>query len=102
MNNTQKILNLLGIAKRAGKLITGEERVVEAIRKKTPSLVLYASDAGNSTKKKINDKSQYYQIFCTAFSTKIEIAQALGAPRTVIAVMDAGFGKKIKQLLKEI
>ena len=45
MNNTKKVLNLLGLAKRAGKVITGEELVVKAIQNGKASLVFVAHDA---------------------------------------------------------
>lgn len=100
MNNEQKLLNLLGLAQRAGKVISGEGMVVEAIRsQKTPYLVLIASDAGANTKKKVQDKSHYYHVPCALFATSLQLSQALGKKRIVIAITDAGFAKKMKQLL---
>ena len=61
MNKT-KALNMLGLAMRAGKLITGEEMTLKEIRQQRAALVLVASDAGKNTQKKIKDKSSYYEI----------------------------------------
>lgn len=36
MQNKQKLLNLLGLARRAGKLVTGEDMVLGAIRNGKP------------------------------------------------------------------
>ncbi|MGZ7246578.1 ribosomal L7Ae/L30e/S12e/Gadd45 family protein, partial [Streptococcus pyogenes] len=44
-NKKQKVLNLLGLAQRAGRLISGEELVVDAIRKGQAKLVFLAEDA---------------------------------------------------------
>ena len=52
MNKEQQILNLLGMARRANQLISGEGMVIDAIRKQKVALVLIASDSGKNTKKK--------------------------------------------------
>ncbi|HEL2057965.1 TPA: YlxQ-related RNA-binding protein [Streptococcus suis] len=99
-NKTQKILNLLGLAQRAGRLISGEELVVEAIQKKQAKLVYLAEDAGPNLRKKITDKSQTYQIeVVTAFST-LELSAAVGKSRKVLAVTDAGFTKKMRSIME--
>jgi ribosomal protein L7Ae-like RNA K-turn-binding protein len=54
MTNKQKILNMLGLARRAGKLVTGEELVVDEVRKQKAKLVFVASDASENTRKKGN------------------------------------------------
>lgn len=100
MNNEQKILNLLGIARRAGRLLSGEEMVIEAIRKQKPTLVIVASDASQNTLKRIKDKSTYYHVPCIELATRLQLSQAIGQQRSVIALTDVGFAKKIKQLLE--
>lgn len=102
MNNEQKLLNLLGLAQRAGKLISGEGMVVDAIRSTTPPyLVIVATDAGQNTKKKVTDKSHYYDVAVSEFATTLQLSQAIGKKRTVVAICDAGFSKKMKQLLNQ-
>lgn len=99
MNNEQKILNLLGLARRANQLISGEGMVIDAIRKGTPHLVIVAEDASENTKKKLSDKSHYYRIPIVFFADSLCLSQAIGQKRSVIAICDAGFANKIKQLL---
>ncbi|WP_193750814.1 ribosomal L7Ae/L30e/S12e/Gadd45 family protein, partial [Streptococcus infantis] len=55
--NKQKIANLLGLAQRAGKIISGEEMVVKAIQDQKVRLVFLAHDAAPNLTKKIQDKS---------------------------------------------
>lgn len=101
MNNDQKILNLLGLARRAGKLEAGEDIALKAIRNGKASLVFFASDGGSSSLKKFTDKTMSYDVpFCTKF-TKAELADATGMPRTVIAVANRGFAKKMRQYLEQ-
>ena len=54
--NKQKISNLLGLAQRAGRIISGEELVVKAIQDQKAKLVFLAHDAGPNLTKKIQDK----------------------------------------------
>ncbi|KRN88625.1 YlxQ-related RNA-binding protein [Ligilactobacillus ceti] len=100
MENRQKVLNLLGLAKRAGKLVTGEELVLKQIRNGQARLVLLASDCGMSTMKKISNKCDSYAVNIITEFTKQELSIAIGQSRTVIAVNDAGFSKKMLQLLE--
>ena len=44
--------NLLGLAQRAGKLISGEELVIKVTRKKKAKLVFLANDAASNLTKK--------------------------------------------------
>ena len=98
--NKQKISNLLGLAQRAGRIISGEELVVKAIQDQKAKLVFLAQDAGPNLTKKIHDKSDYYQVeVITVFST-LELSIAVGKPRKVLAVTDAGFTKKMRSLME--
>ncbi|WP_369346787.1 L7Ae/L30e/S12e/Gadd45 family ribosomal protein [Apilactobacillus ozensis] len=49
----QKFLNLIGIAKRAGKIVTGEDIILNSIKKNKVHFLLIASDTGSSVYKKI-------------------------------------------------
>lgn len=53
MNNDQKVLNLLGMAQRAGKLVSGEDLSLKEIRNGTAKLVIVAVDASENTRKNI-------------------------------------------------
>lgn len=100
LNNRQRVLNLLGLAQRAGRLISGEELVVESIRSQKATLVFLANDAASNLSKKITDKSATYQVeVVTAFST-LELSTAVGKPRKVLAVTDAGFTKKMRSIME--
>jgi len=100
MTNDEKLLNLLGLAQRARKLVTGEEQVLTEVKKQKAKLVFLASDLGDATMKKTTDKCKTYKTpFVDKFSY-MELSNAIGQSRKVIAVMDAGFAKKMKELLE--
>lgn len=96
---TDRILNLLGLAKRAGMLTTGEEKTIESIQRNRAKAVFLASDAGSSTAKKVRDKCNYYEIPLIDDYTNEALSSATGAPnRVVLSVTDPGFSWKMLQL----
>ncbi|MFV8044299.1 YlxQ-related RNA-binding protein [Streptococcus pluranimalium] len=99
MNNDQKLANLIGLAQKAGKVISGEELVIKAIQHQEANLVFLANDAGDNLTKKITDKSNYYQIEVSTVFNALELSMAIGKPRKAIAIVDAGFSKKMRTLM---
>lgn len=100
MNKRLQALNLLGLAQRAGKVISGEEFVVKAIQEGQARLVFLAQDAAPNLTKKITDKSQTYTVeVSTEFST-LELSSAIGKARKVLALTDAGFTKKMRSIMQ--
>lgn len=99
MTPQEQALNLLGIARRAKALVTGESFVIEAIRSQDAKFVVLAADAGPSTAKKITDKSSFYQVPIYRGWQRDELSHAIGMDRTAIAVTDQGFAKKLIKLL---
>lgn len=99
MTDKNKLSNLLGLAQRAGKVISGEDQVVKAIQHQEAKLVFLASDAAANLTKKITDKSTYYKIEVSTVFDTLELSMALGKPRKVVCVVDAGFIKKMRTLM---
>ena len=98
LNN--KVLQLLGLATRAGKTMAGEFLVEKAIKQKKAFLVIVAEDASDNTKKLFNDKTSFYNIPCFEHATKEELGKAIGKKqRASVAVMDKGFATSIIDLL---
>lgn len=69
MEEFQRQLGVIGLAKRAGALAVGTNNVLDAVRKKTAKLVLVASDVSENTAKQLTDK-------CAFRSVDREIIQA--------------------------
>lgn len=55
--NKQQVANLLGLAQRAGRIISGEELVVKAIQEGKAKLVFLAHDAAPNLSKKLMIKA---------------------------------------------
>ena len=99
MSNLEKLSQLLGLAQRAGRVISGEELVIKAIQTRKAKLIFLAKDAGANLTKQVTDKSNYYDIeVSTVFST-LELSAAIGKSRKVLAITDTGFSKKMRTLM---
>ncbi|HSI67009.1 MAG TPA: YlxQ family RNA-binding protein [Planococcus sp. (in: firmicutes)] len=100
--NKQKILQLLGLATRARMMISGEELVVNDVRKGKAKLVIIAEDASENTNKKLHDKCKSFNVDILVLGTRYELGHAIGKEeRVVIAITDRGFAKKITSLFNE-
>ena len=96
MTSKDKLLNLLGLAMRARKLSTGEELVLNDVRSKRAKLVII-------TTKNVSNKCQSYQVALEQVCTRYELGFALGKDeRVTIGVLDAGFAKSMKALIRDI
>ena len=96
MNN--KFLGMLGLAKRAGKVQTGEDICSKAVKSGVSKLIIVACDASDNTKKSITDSCKFYK---TKF-VKAELGKFTGADsRAVVSVNDDNFAKAILDRLND-
>lgn len=98
MLNRQKQLNLLGLATKAGKLVSGEETVLAEVKKRQVKLVIVAMDCSDSTKKKMTDKCNFYKVPCIEQFTTAEISYSIGKKRSIVAFADSGFVSSFRKL----
>lgn len=97
-----KVEQMLGLAQRARKLITGEELVIKAVRQGQVHLVILAGDASPNTRKKVMDKCGSYEVSCVPYGNRQTLGAALGKEqRVVIGVTDAGFAARLTQLMNQ-
>lgn len=97
-----KFYSLLGLCKKAGKLLGGEVAAENAIRQKTACLLLLATDASKNTKKKFRNSANYYEIPLVEVGLKEDLGRAVGEDtRAIFAVVDAGFAKTLLPLAEQ-
>ena len=102
--NVQKkrFLSMLGIAKKAGKLVISTPMVCEAMAKKRkPDLVIVSSDASESTKKKLITKSDYYNVKVIVSTVKKEeLSHSVGKESIIatVAVTDENLAAELLKL----
>lgn len=97
-----KVLSLLGLAMRAGKVVSGEFATENAVKSGKVSLVIVAKDASDNTKKLFRDKCKFYEIPVLEYGTKEELGKAIGKEmRSSVGIQDAGFAKTITSHLED-
>lgn len=95
------LLNLLGFSQRAGKLVSGEQEVLKAIRSNKAKVVLISSDTGHNTRKSVKDKCRFYHVPVKEDCfTSDDLSHALGKKRFICALTEQGFAKKIMTYIK--
>lgn len=98
MNKT-KLLSLLGLMRKAGKLIYGFDSAVEALKNKKAVCLLYASDVSEKTEKNLKYEAQKYGKDILKLEVTIEEAgSAIGKKAGVFALCDEGFMKALVEL----
>jgi len=101
--NNHLLLGHLGLALRARKIISGEEQVLESIRKQSAKIVFLANDAGVNTTKRITDKASFYHVQLVTALSGEELSRAIGKEnRKVLAVTDRHFVQMIQTALQEL
>lgn len=84
---------------RAGKVVSGEELVLKAIRSNQAKVVVLSEDASPNTAKQIKDKCNFYHVDILSIDNREMLGHAIGKDqRVVVAITDDGFANKMKQL----
>ena len=98
----KKMLQFLGLCQRAGKLSSGETGALSAIKDGSAELIIVAENASDNTKKKFSDSAAHYDKKLVIYGDKFELGNAIGKnERSVIAIQDCGFAKKIIDMIGE-
>ncbi|MBL0225585.1 MAG: DUF448 domain-containing protein [Geobacteraceae bacterium] len=97
----RRILGYIGLANRAGQVISGGSLVSDAIRGGSkPGLILVATDVSESIGEKIELLAGVNRIVCFRIMKKEDFGAILGkAPRSAVAIRVGGF---VAQLAHEI
>ena len=92
-----KVYGMLGLAKRAGKAISGTDAVIARIKSGDAHLVIISEDASSGTKKRITDKCKSYETDYILYGNCDDTGKAIGVTNCVaVAVVDEGFAQSIK------
>lgn len=96
MENNNKVLNLIGLATKAGKTASGEFSTEKAVKSGSAFLVLVSEEASDNTKKMFSNMCTYYEVPICFFGKKEELGHSMGKEqRASVAVLDEGFAKAI-------
>ncbi len=97
-----KILSMVGMATKAGKVVSGEFATEKAVKTGKAFLVIVSEAASDNTKKMFRNMCSYYEVPMYTYGTKEELGHSMGKEfRASLAVTDEGFAKSIEKRLKE-
>ena len=96
MTQKDRVLSMLGMAAKAGKIESGEFSTEKAVKGGRGRLVIVAEDASDNTKKMFTNMCKYYKVPFVVFGTKEELGHWIGkAYRASICILDEGFAKAV-------
>ncbi|QNM05286.1 L7Ae/L30e/S12e/Gadd45 family ribosomal protein [Qiania dongpingensis] len=98
-----RVASLLGLAMKAGRLVSGEFLTEKAVKSMKATLVIVAEDASDNTKKMFTNMCTYYKVPLYFWGKKEDLGSAIGRElRASVALTDAGFRDAVvKQIESE-
>lgn len=96
----QKVLTLLGFAKKAGKLVAGDSNVQAALDKKQGRLLIVATDISEKNKERWYKRAKMHAINVLEISTKPVLGLAVGlSPRGILCILDERMAQAIEDAM---
>lgn len=97
-----KIYSMLGLAQKAGKLVSGDETCEVTIKSNKCYLVIIAKDASERTKEKFKKICCFRDVKILEYGCKDKIGSYIGkGVRSVVGLKDINFAKKIEELIEQ-
>ena len=103
MKNNNKVLSLLGLATKAGKVASGEFSTEKSVKTGKGFLVLVADDASQNTRKKFQNMCDFYEVPIYFIANIEELGRFCGKEfRASLAVQDENFAKAMLKELQKL
>ncbi len=97
---TDRLMSLLGLCRRAGKIVLGNDPVLDSINLRKAKLVIIASDCSQHTAKGVLRCAHMNNVKAHVVPyTKDDISLAVGKYTAVLSILDDGFAKKAETLI---
>lgn len=97
-----RVLSMLGIAAKAGKVASGEFSTETAVKSGKAYLVLAAEDASENTVKKFRDMADYYGVPFCIYGTKDTLGGCIGKDyRSSLAVTDERLAQAVAEKIQQ-
>ena len=98
-----KVDFLLSLAAKAGRIVSGQTKVLDAVRSGKACLCIVTGDASDNTKKRLADKCSFYEIPLYIYGTSEQTGHVIGKDiRSCVALTDPGLAGQIKLKLEEM
>lgn len=95
-----KLLGLLGICAKAGKIVSGADACLEEIKTNKVKLLIIAEDASDKTKKNNVFYGDKYNIPVVITSTIDDLSRAIGKKnKAIIGIKDINLSNEIQKII---
>ena len=99
----KRIMNLLSMAARARRIVSGAFMAEETLKKKRGAYLLLAADASEETKEKFTRMAVQMNVPAAELLTMQQLGRCLGKEYRAVAVLiDRGFADRLSTYLHEI
>ena len=89
----------LGIAARAGLVVTGTDQVRHAVRDGGVALVVYAGDASATQRRKLEALVEARGVPTVTLSTREDLGRAVGrAPLSAVGITSQGLAARVREI----
>lgn len=94
-----KLLQMIGMAKRAGKTVTGGFLAEKAIKSGESKLIVVSKDISEESRKSVTDACKYYKVKYIEYADREQLGKITGGgERTVISINDYRFAEAILKI----
>lgn len=101
MEQNSKILSLIGLSMKAGKVASGEFATEKAVKSHMAYLVVVSREASENTRKKFVNMCTHYRVPWFIYGGKLELGRAIGKEfRASLAVTDKNLALALEKLLR--
>ena len=94
-----KLLQMIGMAKRAGKLVSGGFLSEKAIKSGESRLIVLSRDISDESRKSITDSCKYHNVKYIEYADREQLGKIIGGgERTVVSINDSGFAEAVLRI----
>ena len=98
-----RVLSMLGIAAKAGNVVSGEFSTEKAVKTGHAYLVIVSVEASDNTKKSFFNMTDFYHVPCYCYGSKEDLGRCIGKEfRASLAVIDENLAKAVENKLEMI
>ncbi len=96
MKSNDKVMQMMSMAAKAGKITSGEFSVEKAVKEGKAHIVIISEEASKNTVKKFSNMCFYYKVPMYIYGTKESLGHNIGREaRASVAILDEGFANSI-------
>lgn len=100
INQKNRVLGLIGLSAKAGKIECGADAVEECIKRGKAKLVIVSEDAADRTKENFEFLSKQQRVNFVIYANKDELSKTIGKNnKAVLAIKDKNLSNEIYKII---